>query len=104
VKAKLVRDFIPTIIREAGKIPIVHNAKTDMEAKAVTIAKMYEEVQEFELDPSLEEAADMLEVLITFCSIYSLKLEDVIETAKNKTKERGGFKRGIILQKVGKQQ
>jgi len=94
-----VRDNIPTIIREAGKTPITHFADAD-EAKAVVIAKMYEEVEEFELEPSLEEAADIYQVFMTILTIHNLKCEDVIKAAVNKSARNGRFDKMIVLDDV----
>jgi len=63
--------------------------------------KIYEEAQEFIENPCFEEAADMLEVVKAFCWINDLPFDDVISTARRKKATRGGFCRGIILQKVG---
>ena len=100
---KLVRDFIPEIIEKSGQWCLTRTAADKEEHLSLLREKIIEETDEFIEDPSLEEAADMLEVLMTFCSIYGFHLDDVIKAAKKKSAARGGFKRGIILQKVGKE-
>lgn len=100
MKSKLVRDNIPAIIRESGKTPVVHSAKTDVEARAVTIAKMYEEVSEFEEAPSLEEAADIYQVFMALLTTHNLKFDDVIKTAVHKNAQRGRFDKMIVLDDV----
>ena len=100
---KLVRDFIPDIIEKSGQWCLTRTAVDKKEHLSLLRDKILEETDEFIEDPSLEEAADILEVLITFCTIYDLSLNDVIKTAERKAAKRGGFKRGIILQKVGKE-
>lgn len=100
MKSKLVRDNIPTIIREAGKTPVVHTAKTDIEARCMTIAKMYEEVSEFEENPSLEEAADVYQVFMALLVTHDLRFDDVIRTAVHKNSTRGRFDKMIILDEI----
>ena len=65
-----------------------------------TTGKIIEEAQEFIEDPCEEEAADMLEVLFAFAHLNGIDFEDVLDVAREKTMERGGFYKGIILQEV----
>ena len=46
----------------------------------------------------------MLEVVKAFCYLNSLEFEVVEDVAQSKQEERGGFYRGIILQKVGERE
>ena len=100
---KLVRDFIPEIIEEDGKWCLTRVATGVDEHVGFLKAKMEEETQEFIDNPSYEEAADMLEVIKTFCYLNNLEFDVVINVARNKQETHGGFTRGIILQKVGKE-
>lgn len=99
MKSKLVRDNIPTIIREAGRIPVVHIAGEE-EAKAVAIAKIYEEVEEFKADPSLEEAGDVYQAFMTILLTHNMKFDDVIKAAVNKSARNGRFDKMIVLDDV----
>jgi predicted house-cleaning noncanonical NTP pyrophosphatase (MazG superfamily) len=94
---KLVRDYIPQIINEAGRKCIWRKTHGEAEHHAFLVAKMQEEVQEFIENPCHEEAADILEVLKTFCHLNGLKFDTVIERAAAKYKQRGGFQGGVIL-------
>ena len=96
---KLVRDKIPDIIKQGGKKAFTHIA-ADEEYENALINKLKEEVAEFLTDPSVEEAADVLEVIQTICAlkkIDTIKLEGV---RRKKADERGGFKKRIILEKT----
>ena len=62
--------------------------------------KMHEELDEFIELPSIEEAADMYEVLRTIVWVHNMSMEDVVMTAESKRQKRGGFNDGIILEKV----
>jgi predicted house-cleaning noncanonical NTP pyrophosphatase (MazG superfamily) len=63
-------------------------------------AKILEEANEFIENPCEEEAADMLEVLFAFTHLNGIDFEDVLEVAREKAEERGGFFNGIILEEV----
>ncbi len=98
---KLVRDYIPEIIESDGKWCLTRRVHGIDEHMVMLKEKIYEEAQEFIENPSYEEAADMLEVIKALCHLNGLEFEVVIGAAENKQEERGGFYRGIILQKVG---
>lgn len=96
---KLVRDRIPQIIEEGGGSCEYHVADSD-EFKQRLSDKMREELNEFIVDPCVEEAADMLEVLFALTETIDVDFEDVLEVAHNKFEKRGGFKNRIVLEKV----
>jgi predicted house-cleaning noncanonical NTP pyrophosphatase (MazG superfamily) len=96
---KLARDKIPQIIKESGKRCKHHTA--DMkEFKERVYDKMSEELSEFIENPSVEEAADMYEVMKTLLWIHDIDFSDVISRAEKKRYERGGFCEGIVLESV----
>ncbi len=97
---KLVRDLIPRIIEEEGGTCNSRTVHGVDEHLVFLRVKMIEEVNEFIVDPSYEEAADMLEVLKAFCLLNGLDFDTVVSTAQSKQEERGGFHRGVILQEV----
>ncbi len=97
---KLVRDHIPEIIEEDGKWCLTRRVHGIDEHMSMLKEKIYEEAQEFIENPSYEEAADMLEVIKAFCYLSDLEFECVESVAQKKQDERGGFYRGIILQRV----
>ena len=98
---KLVRDGIPEIIEATGKWCLTRTVHGIDEHMVFLKEKIVEEAEEFIANPSYEEAADMLEVIKTFCYLNDLEFDVVISAAQNKQEERGGFYNGIILQKVG---
>lgn len=95
---KLVRDRIPEIIKKMGKNPVVHIAVDEKEYVAALQRKLFEEAQEFIDQPSVEEAADILEVLRAICVLKNIDLSTLEEVRKNKEVERGGFVERIILE------
>ena len=99
VYSKLVRDKIPDIIKDSGRIPVTH-ILSDEEFLVALEAKLKEEVVEYQDDKSLEEMADVLEVLQAICVARGYSLEQLEEKRREKAEERGGFKNKIFLEYV----
>ena len=96
---KLVRDKIPQILeREGKKFRIVKYVKDKEELLKLLLDKLIEEVYEFIKNPSIEEAADILEVLESILKIRGYSLKDVLDVKEVKRIERGGFDEGIIVE------
>jgi predicted house-cleaning noncanonical NTP pyrophosphatase (MazG superfamily) len=91
---KLVRDKIPQILDKKGILYKKRKAN-DKEYKLELIKKLKEEVEEFIVQGSVEEFADVLEVVD---NIKKLKeYVNVVELQNVKRIERGGFDERIIL-------
>lgn len=98
---KLVRDRIPEIIRAAGKTPVVRTIADADEMKRRLIDKLAEEMLEYKESGSVEEIADITEVLQALTEkVHGLKWEDVREIQGRKWEERGGFDAGVVLVRV----
>ncbi len=96
---KLVRDKIPDIIRQAGKELVIDILSKESIAAALD-RKLQEEVQEYLESGSIEEMADVLEVLHGIAFHKGIPWDE-IETARvHKLDERGGFEKGIRLLEV----
>ena len=91
---KLVRDKIPDIIRTAGKEPIIEILSQEDYLKELD-RKLDEEVAEYQEDKSIEEMADILEVLFAICEAKGYSIEELMQVRKNKMEKRGGFKNRI---------
>ena len=96
---KLVRDKIPEIIEEDGKICRTR-ILSDEEYIASLEAKLNEEVAEYQADKNLEEMADVLEVLQAICIARGYSLEELESLRAKKANERGGFADKIFLEYV----
>ena len=88
---KLVRDRIPKIIINDGKKPIVKTLIDEEYLKELD-KKLNEEVAEYQSDKSIEEMADVLEVLYAICEARGYSVEELQQVRERKREERGGFK------------
>ena len=96
---KLVRDKIPEIIEEYGKVSRTHILSNEEYIVALE-AKLNEEVAEYQADKNLEEMADVLEVLHAICVARGYSLAELEDMRANKAEKRGGFKEKIFLEYV----
>lgn len=94
---KLVRDNIPEIIENKGGKAVTHIA-TDAEYWEKLKEKLTEEVQEFSEAESVEELADILEVIDAIIAYKKFALEDIKKTKSEKAHRRGTFEKRIILE------
>ena len=92
---KLVRDKIPQIIMSDGKIPIVRTL-SDEEYLTELDRKLDEEVAEYQADKSLEEMADVLEVLFAICEARGHSVDELMKLRDEKREHRGGFQEKIF--------
>lgn len=96
---KLVRDKIPQIIKlQGGECDT--DIAVDEELHERLKDKLSEEVDEFNQCNTLEELADILEVTYALAESLGFSKEDLLLEYNRKNKERGGFKRGVILNTV----
>ena len=91
VMGKLVRDKIPEIIKNDGKTPIIDILSNEDYLNELD-KKLNEEVAEYQADKSIEEMADVLEVLFAICEARGHSIDDLIRARDNKNISRGGFK------------
>ena len=93
---KLVRDKIPEYIRTKGGNPIIHIAN-EVEYWQKLKEKLFEELNEFKKDESIEEFADLLEVIDAVAKYKNFNPVMIEEVRKKKADERGKFNDRIIL-------
>ena len=102
---KLVRDNIPDIIESNGEESITRVLEQD-EYRTELYKKLLEEANEVisskTSDETIEELADVLEILKSIAELNGKKLDDVVEVAKQKRLKRGGFEKRIFLEKTYK--
>lgn len=97
---KLVRDSIPEIIQKDGKEAITKILSNE-DYKAELRKKAHEELAEYMQAPtdkeSIEELADLLEIIYSLAPIHGATIQELEKVRKQKAEKRGGFKNRIFL-------
>lgn len=97
---KLIRDRIPEIMDSKGKKYIMRQTDNDMEKDSYLRKKLQEEVNEFLESPSIEELADIKEVVLALADSLGYAPEELEFVRTNKRNARGAFEHGFILEEV----
>lgn len=102
---KLVRDNIPNIIKDNGEEAFTR-ILDDNEYIDELYKKLLEETDEVINSNSsletLEELADVFEVVKAIAEANNKTIDDVINVANQKRLKRGGFEKRIFLEKTSK--
>lgn len=96
---KLVRDKIPEIIRSSGAEPVTR-ILDEKEYLNELVKKLKEEVAEFEEDHSIEELADIQEVLLALYEALGINPDELETIRDKKAAKNGAFKKRIFLDDV----
>lgn len=97
---KLVRDKIPEIIG-GNKEKAIYRYLSDTEFKKYLKLKLSEELSEVLNSKNdyetLEEVADLLEVIKFYLKVHNYTLEDALNMCEVKNEKRGSFNKKILL-------
>ena len=96
---KLVRDRIPEIIKNAGKIA-EYEVLSQADYAKMLEKKLDEETAEYHASKNVEELADILEVLYALAESSGCSADELERLRARKAQERGGFKKRLFLKKV----
>ena len=96
---KLVRDKIPEIIKQSGK-QCVCSTLAENDYLLLLDQKLNEELQEYQESKSMEELADLLEVIHAVALARGSSIEEVEQIRIQKAEKRGGFEKRILLESV----
>ena len=96
---KLVRDYIPEIIQSAGK-SCTTEVLSDEDYLSMLDAKLDEELAEYHESGSIEELADLMEVIYAAACARGSSIEELEQVRIRKAEERGSFNRRILLKEV----
>lgn len=96
---KLVRDRIPKIIEASGKT-CVYETLSDEDYLRLLDEKLNEELAEYQESKSLEELADLLEVMWAVVKARSWTIEQLEQVRAEKAAKRGEFEKKILLKEV----
>jgi predicted house-cleaning noncanonical NTP pyrophosphatase (MazG superfamily) len=96
---KLVRDKIPEIIEangESAEIEILDDQRFLQQLHE----KLFEEANEFVEEDSVEDLADLMEVIYAIARLRGIDLEEVEKIRKEKAQKRGAFEKKIFLKET----
>ncbi len=96
---KLVRDRIPEIIAASGKTCVCRVLPEEEYLERLD-EKLNEELAEYQESKSLEELADLLEVIRAVTVARGYTLEQLETVRAKKAQERGGFRDRVFLVEV----
>ena len=96
---KLVRDHIPEIIESDGRKCTTEILSDDRWLQMLD-AKLDEELAEYQESKSLEELADLLEVMRAVVKAKGWSWEQLEQARQEKAARRGGFEKKILLKEV----
>ncbi len=96
---KLVRDRIPEIIRQSGK-QCDCSVLPEEDYLLLLDRKLDEELQEYQESKSMEELADLLEVMHAVALARGSSMEEIEHIRIQKAEKRGGFAKRILLESV----
>jgi len=99
---KLVRDRIPEIIEKDGKT-CVCSVLSQEDYLVMLDQKLNEELAEYQESKSLEELADLLEVMAAVAAARGSSMGEVEKIRVSKKEKRGGFEKRILLETVTEQ-
>ena len=100
---KLVRDRIPEIIEADGKTCTWKSLSEEAYLQLLD-EKLNEELAEYQESKSLEELADLLEVMQSVVRARGWTLEKLEQLRADKATRRGGFEKRILLISVRKKE
>ena len=96
---KLIRDKIPEIIEQSGKKCIVEVMDNDTYIEYLD-QKLNEELAEYQQDKSIEELADLLEVMYAVVTARGYSIEELERIRLEKAEKRGAFEKRLLLKSV----
>ena len=96
---KLVRDKIPEIIENEGKTCTI-SILSEADYIKMLDAKLDEELAEYHRDGSIEELADLMEVIYSVAKAKGCSENELEKIRNEKDSKRGSFDKKILLIEV----
>ena len=96
---KLVRDKIPEIIKADGK-ECETRVLDDKEYLLSLNKKLDEELREYYETESIDELADMAEVIFAIVEQYGMRIQEFERLRLSKREKRGGFDQKLFLMNI----
>ncbi len=96
---KLVRDRIPEIIESSGKTCLTATLSDESYIHMLDL-KLNEELTEYQESKSMDELADLIEVIAAVAKARGCSWEELLRIRNQKRGKRGGFEKRIFLMEV----
>ncbi len=96
---KLVRNKIPDIIEADGRVAFFHILSYEEYINELD-RNLIEECSEYCENKSIEELADIIEVIYAIAEVKGFSIAELDEIRNKKENERGKFNKRIFLEKV----
>ena len=93
---KLIRDKIPEMIEQNGGKAVIRQLSHEEFVRFLEM-KLDEEVGEYHRDKTVEELADILEVVYALASLHGCSKEELLAVYDEKREKRGGFEKRLLL-------
>jgi predicted house-cleaning noncanonical NTP pyrophosphatase (MazG superfamily) len=93
---KAIRDKIPEIIQKDGK-SCDFKKLSDDEFLVQLEKKLYEEIEEYTQSKSIEELADLLEIIERIAELKGTTVSKLFEIKNQKIEKRGKFEKNLFL-------
>jgi len=93
---KAIRDSIPEIIKNSGKSCDVKTL-SDSDFLKELESKLSEELQEYRDSKSVEELADVIEVIHRISELRGISVDDLEQIRLEKTRKNGKFQKNLFL-------
>ncbi|MBP2642642.1 MAG: phosphoribosyl-ATP pyrophosphohydrolase [Firmicutes bacterium] len=96
IHEKLVRDYIPEIIKKSGRMPQFTRLTDEQFTHQLTL-KLEEEVEEYLASGEVEELADIVEVIYAILKNKNVPQEEFEQIRLQKRDTHGGFDNQFFL-------
>lgn len=96
---KLVRDRIPQIIEKSGKRAVIEELDNETYKRYLDV-KLGEELEEYLSSDSIEELADLVEVVYAILKFKGVDISKFEDIRQKKALERGSFDKKLLLKEV----
>ena len=93
---KLIRDKIPEMIEQNGGNAVIRQLSQEEFVRFLEM-KLDEEAGEYHRDKTVEELADILEVVYALAESIGCSREELLGTYEKKHAARGGFEKKLFL-------
>lgn len=96
---RLVRDLVPELLERGGKRAVTKRLP-DHEAFTRLTGLLVEGAGRIARHPTVAEFAELIEIVRALCDLAGIDMKNVERERLQKRDKRGGYRKGIVLEKV----